>query len=459
MKLRAVAAALLLSVLLSGCSFVGLDAETLMQPPKPTGEKADIHALLESKTGGKMTLKYPRSGDYRSAIITHDICGDKGEEAIAIFQKGDEASGTDIMFMQKVDGKWTDIGFFSNPASQVDKVCFGDLNGDGKDDVVVGWGSSLNSTSSICAYYYGGGKMNEIKLDKLAQNYTEMAVMDFNGDGKSEIFTANVSTGEKQAAGTLADDQSAFARLYSLHDGAFEIIGSCRLDSSVSKYASVQAGLINEKQNGIVLDGIRSANQMVTELIYWDAKTKTLKSPFYDPKTQNINLTQRSTQVVSKDINGDKIIEIPFVTLLPGYGGVATEDAAYVTNWKRYDTTNNALVPVMSMVLNYADGYWFLVPDLWHDRITTKTDTATRTTTFFAWNTSKKDLKGSLGVPLLKIQVFAKKEWDSGTGTAGFFKLMETDNLVFAADCPSPGNPLSLSVSDVKHSFDLIKPD
>lgn len=456
MKLRAAAAALLLSFLLSGCSFVGLDAETLMQPPKPTGEKADIHALLESKTGGKMTLKYPRSGDYRSAIITHDICGDKDEEAIAIFQKSDETAGTNIMFMKK-DGKWEDMGFFNNPASQVDKVCFGDLNGDGKDEVIVGWGSSLNSTSSICAYYYANGKMNEIKLDKLAQNYTEMAVMDFNGDGKSEIFTANVSTGEKQA--TAGDDQSALARLYSLHNNTFEIIGSCRLDNSVSKYASVQTGLINEKQNGIVLDGIRSANQLVTELIYWDTKTKSLKSPFYDARTQNVNLTQRSTQVVSKDINGDKIIEVPFVTLLPGYGSVATEDAAYMTNWKRYDTANNALVPVMSMVLNYADGYWFLVPDIWRDKITTKTDTATRTTTFYVWNSSKNNPGGTLGVPLLKIQVFSKKEWESGTGTTGFFKIMDTDSLVFAASCPSPGHPLSLSMNDVKDGFDLIKPD
>lgn len=74
MKLKAVAMALMLALTLSGCSFVGLDAQTLMRPPKPTGEKADIHALLESKTDGKMTLKYPRTGDYRSAIITHDVC-------------------------------------------------------------------------------------------------------------------------------------------------------------------------------------------------------------------------------------------------------------------------------------------------------------------------------------------------------------------------------------------------
>ncbi len=446
MKLKAVAAALVLSVLLSGCSFAGLDAQTLMKPPKPTGEKADIHNLLLSKAGDKMTLKYPRSGSYRSAIITHDISGDSSEEAMAIYQKGDDdTSGTNIMFMKK-DGKWADMGFFNNPAAQVDKVCFGDLNGDGKDEVIVGWGSSLNNTSTICVYYYKGGRMNELKLD---QSYTEMAVMDFDGDSKDEIFTANVSVG----------DQPALARLYSIKNNVAEMIGSCRLDSGVTKYTSVQTGLINERQNGIILDGMKSANALVTELLYWDKQSKILKSPFYDSAAQNANSTLRNTSVVSKDINGDKIIEVPIVNLMPGYSGTTADDAAYLTNWHRYDTQNSTFVRVMSMVIDYSDGYWFLVPDMWRGKITTKTDTATRTITFYEWIAAKKKSAGSLGKPLLKIEVFTNQEWREQLGTAGFFELMQSDNLVFAASCPTPEHALSLRAGDVKASFKLINSD
>ncbi|MBE6830065.1 MAG: VCBS repeat-containing protein [Ruminococcaceae bacterium] len=444
MKLRAVAMALVMAVTLSGCSFIGLDAQTLMHPPKPTGEKADIHALLESKTDGKMTLKYPKSGDYRSAIITHDLCGDKNDEAMAIYQKEDETSGTNIMFMKK-DGKWVDMGSFSNPAAQVDKVCFGDLDGDGKSEVVVGWGSSLNNTSTICVYYYKNGKMNELKLE---QTYTELAVMDFDGDGRDEIFTANTSVG----------DQPALARLFRVKDGAVEVMGSCRMDGGVTKYASVKSGLINEHQNGIVLDGIKNEGSLVTELLYWDQKTKRLRSPFYDVKTQTANYTMRNTSVVSKDINGDKIIEVPIVNLMPGHSGEKTDDADYITNWHRYDTQTGTFVRVMSMVLNYSDGYWFLIPDMWRGKVTTKTDTVTRMITFYRWNAAGKN-SGSLGPALLKIQVFSQKEWDSGTGTAGFYKLLDSDNLVFAASSPSPTDALSLSIGDVKNSFELISQD
>ena len=444
MKLKAVAMALVLALTLSGCSFIGLDAQTLMHPPKPTGEKADIHALLENKTDGKMTLKYPRSGDYRSAIITHDMCGDKNDEAMAIYQKGDETSGTNIMFMKK-DGKWVDMGSFSNPSAQVDKVCFGDLDGDGKDEVVVGWGSSLNNTSTICVYYYKNGKMNELKLE---QSYTELEVMDFDGDGRDEIFTANVSVG----------DQPALARLFRVKGSDVEVMGSCRMDSGVTKYVSVQAGLINEKQNGIVLDGAKNAGSRVTELLYWDKKSKALESPFYDAKTQTANYTMRNTSVVSKAIHGYKIIEVPIVSLFPGHRGEKTDDTAYITNWHRYDTQTNTFVRVMSMVLNYADGYWFLMPDMWRGRVTTKMDTVTRTITFYEWKAAGKN-SGTVGEALLKIQVFSQKEWDSGTGTAGFYKLLDSDSAVFAASSPSPANALSLSISDVKSSFELISQD
>lgn len=447
MKLKAVAVAiaLVLTMTMSGCSFVGLDSQTLMHPPKPTGEKADIHALLESEAGGKMVLKYPRNGDYRSAIIMHDICGNKTEEAMAIYQKDDKSTGTNIVFMKK-DQNWTDMGSFNNPAGQVDKVCFGDVNGDGKDEVIVGWGSSLNNTTTICIYYYKNGKMNELKLD---QSYTELAVMDIDDDDQDEIFTANVSV----------DDQPALARLFRIKDGAVEVMGTCALDGGVTKYASVQAGLIGVKQSGIVLDGIKSANSLVTELLYWDKKAKTLKSPFYDVKTKTANYTMRNTSVVSKDINGDKIIEMPIVNLMPGFTSATAVDAAYVTSWHRYDTQTNTFVRVMSMVLNNADGYWFLMPDMWRGKVTTQMDTATRTITFYKWVTLSKNTPGKIGTSLLKIQVFSQKEWDDGTGTEGFFKLLDSAGMVFAANSPSPSDALSLTVSDVKSSFKIISQD
>lgn len=446
-KAAVLAVLFLLGLSLSGCSFVGLDAQSLMHAPKPTGEnEADIQSLLESTAGGKMTLKYPSSGDYRSAIITHNLCGDKGEEAIAFYLKGEETVGTNVMFMRKNSGKWASMGSFSNPAGKVDRVCFGDLDGDGTDEVIVGWGSSLNNTGNICVYYYRDGAMQELPVSR---SYTEMAVMDFDGDKRDEIFTASVTVGEQPAA----------AQLLRVKDGAIELMGSAPLDSGVTKYASVRTGLINEKQQGIVLDGIKTADTMVTELLYWDKKAAKLRAPFYDSATKTAKSTERSTSVVSKDINEDRIIEIPIVTLMPGYSGKTADESAFLTSWLRYDTDTNTFVRVMSMFIDYSDGYWFSIPDMWRGKITTKVDPSARTVTVYEWITSEQNKAGSAGGPLLAIQTFTRKEWRQGQGTKGYFKLAETDSSVFAALLPSKDNPLSMTEKEVGEAFQMISQD
>lgn len=446
MRRKAALGAIFLAVaaMFSGCSFAGLDAGTLMRAPKPTGaNEADIQSLLDQTAGGQFTLKYPAEGDNRSAILEHGASGGS-EEAVAFYQKNDEATTTEVVFMEKTAGAWKVTGTFSNQASQVDRVCFGNLNGDGRDETVVGWGSSLNNNSSICVYYEQGGKMNELKLN---QNYSEMEVMDFDGNGRDEIFTACVTAG----------DQPAAAHLIRVTGSSMEMIGTAPLDTGVTRYASVQTGLIDERQKGVVLDGIKASNTMVTEVLYWDKKKKALAAPFYDAATKSAKSTVRSTSVVSKDINGDRIIEIPIVTLMPGYTGTTADDADYLTSWHRYDTATNTFVRVMSMVINYADGYWFSVPDMWRGKITTKLDPSTRTFTFCQWMPAKNSAGGVPGPQLLKIEVFTEKEWSGRSDTSGFFELSAKDSLVFAAARPSPDNSLSLTQQEVKEAFQPIE--
>ena len=42
-----------------GCSPLGLDAQTLMKPPKATGERQEIYSVLEEKANHQLTLRYP----------------------------------------------------------------------------------------------------------------------------------------------------------------------------------------------------------------------------------------------------------------------------------------------------------------------------------------------------------------------------------------------------------------
>ena len=433
--------------MLSGCSFIGLDAGTLMHAPKPTGaNEEDIQKLLDKTAAGDYTLKYPAAGDNRSAILEHAVGTTGSNAAVAFYQKNDEPTVINVAFMQKSEGQWKIIGSFRNQASEVERVCFGDLDGDGRDETIVGWGSSLNNSSTICVYSFKNGRMNELKLN---QNYSEMEVMDFIGDGRSEIFTACVTVGT----------QPAVARLIRVTGGSMEVLGTAPLDSGVTRYASVKTGLLDEKQNGIVLDGIKASNTMVTEVLYWDKKQKSLVAPFYDDVSKTAKNTTRSTSVVSKDVNKDKIIEIPIVTLMPGYTASTADEADCMTTWHRYDTATNTFVRVMSMVINTTDGYSFSVPDMWRGKVTTKLNPSTRSFSFYRWNTAANEAGGVVGSELLRIRAFSKKEWNNTVSSSGYFELYSKDSLIYAADIMMPDDSLSLTKSEVAEAFQPIRED
>ena len=73
-------------ILLSGCSVIGLDSKALMSPPREDGDRGSIHSLLINTAGGEITFRYPRKGDYRSAIVTKDFTGDQQDDAIALYE-------------------------------------------------------------------------------------------------------------------------------------------------------------------------------------------------------------------------------------------------------------------------------------------------------------------------------------------------------------------------------------
>ena len=81
-----------------------------MRPPRPTGERAQIHDELEKSAGANPTLKYPSRGEYRSAIIMHSLVSAGQEDAIAFYQKKGDSAGINVMFIHKTEDGWRRLG-------------------------------------------------------------------------------------------------------------------------------------------------------------------------------------------------------------------------------------------------------------------------------------------------------------------------------------------------------------
>lgn len=473
-------ASVLLAVLCTGCSFSGLSDNDLLQPPKATGEKAEIQGLLEVTTNGDYTLKYPQSGDYRSAIIMQDLNSDGDDEAVAFYRNKKDSSAINIMFMDKVGGKWASVGTFSNANSDVDRIYFGDIDSDGINEAIVGWSSYLTGGSQVTMYKYKEGSVSEVIVND-DTNYADMVFMDITNDGVSDLIILTTATENDTGKST------ALARLYSsCANKKFSRVSEIKTNPNVVSYSQIMQGTVSDGVNGLFVDGNTSSlGELITEVIYYSSQNKSLVSPLDVTKNDGTvtNVTQRVTSSVCKDIDEDGIIEVP-----SQFTPILTDDKLTpcpITKWYKIDADRGEMKQTIQTIASYFDGFYFILPDNWKNHVVAVNDNTSRTTTFYCIKEVVKEDNSETPTeaatvpeldsdkadntvtavetekqPVLTIKVFSEKDWKNDGAARlsdGYSVLEESNSLVYTCKLGASENgQYNLSSQQVSKYFKLI---
>ena len=454
-RLAAIFGTVLLLFSFSGCSFSIMDTEALMQPPSPTGDKQMIQQLIREEAGAELKLCYPKNGSYRSAILMdEDLTGDGRPDVIGFYRTPDESGGTTIIFLtEENNGEWSVVAKYAYSYSQIDRVCFGDLNNDGKLEAVVGWGSPVNQTGNVSVYVWHENKMCDIRLGR---TYSELVVEDLDGDGGDELFLTEVSKTESIDEETTKETP-AKASLYRVKDDGIRNIATVDVDASVTRYAQVTVGQVAKGQLAVVMDGVKADNSMISELVYWQ-KTDGIGRLVVQPKNKDansVNVSQRSdaAAITSRDINKDGYLEIPTVELMPGIEDDKGNISNYIVHWNRFDPEEGTLLRAASTVVSLDYGYCFVLPESWDGAVTC--DVRESSISFFEWDTTAtaRTRKGEL---LLKIRVFTEEEWTRFSGVDQYNPLEKQNGYLYTVKLPETENPLRINLTEVENSFSLL---
>ena len=231
----------------------------------------------------------------------------------------------------------------------VGSVQTADLDADGIKEVIVQWSFSGVSSGDMLSVY---------RRDQANNSYKEIATelcalsetVDLDGDGSEELFFISpVNNGAVT---------QRYARLMKLADGAVAIIGETAVDASISSYVSVKT----DKPAGglpmlLYIDAMVGEQQMITELLYWDATLSKLVAPLLDEKTLTHTQTSRFAPIECADFNRDGRIDIPtqtevFSEVPPG----STDyEEVYLTVWKTY--TPEGLTDTAYTLINQEENY------------------------------------------------------------------------------------------------------
>ncbi|MBQ0084038.1 MAG: hypothetical protein KBS52_04660 [Clostridiales bacterium] len=431
--LRIAAMLVAVCILLCGCSFVGGDTDSLLSPPRPSGELYNIQQALNSYVSEKYTLKYPVSGDYRSAIINKDLNSDGTDEAVAFYSTVKDGAVTmHILLIEKNEEKWAVSGEFKCVATGVESVQFKDMDADGKMEILVGWSVYGNLEKTLGVYSIQKGSF----LQRISESYNDFVCSDLTGDGKSEIFLVNLDSKES----------AAVAKLISLTDNGTQLLGSVPLDPSITAYSSPVVSRLPNGNTAVYVDAIKGAG-VITEVL--EIKNGGMVNALVNENLEMAD-TFRSSAAAVRDIDADGVCEIPMMTLITQ--APDSNDNVYRTDWCVIEGGN--LKAKMSAFMNYGDGYFVQIPEKWEGKVTVIRDTANRIRTILKID----EATGNSGEVLVKIQALPVTENSAPDAAAipGAAEIGRTGELYYLASCTGQGGEQAVTFEEFRNYFKIL---
>lgn len=439
MKLKAIISALLLgSVFIfsaGGCSITDFSADNLLRPPKAMGDEAEIEQLISETAKNGYTLKYPKNGNYRSAIIMADLNGDENKEAIAFFRSNDDTTKIHMLVMYSDKNSWKLSSDNITEATDIDSVDFADVDGNETPEIIVGYTTYTPNINRLCCYSYSKAKISEIQS---GHNYSSFYSGDFDNDGNSEIMSLLLFTAENEASASMLD--------YSADNNSLYAKAMVNMDPNVVKYKNVAASDFNDTTNGLIVDGSYANRELNTQIIYYSKELSILRNPLFKEKSKNI--TQRSSSVSSYDVDNDGKIEIPVTSKLPHSENQTEEIVADKIVWNSFSDKNETLNPKINVITNYDYNYYFKIQDKWGaNSVTALINSTNSTTEFHEW---KSDKPGKL---LFEIKAFDLDDWNFGKSVNKYTLISKNDKYAYAFKNINTDSPSSISDDEIKTGF------
>ena len=433
-KLIALIVAMVFLLTLTGCNNLGFVVENMLGAPKLEGDMYPVQQALEAAVGHDITLKYPSSGDYRSAFVLKDLDSDGTNEAVALYSATSDGVATmHINVIASERKKWTSCGDLSVVGNDVEAVSFADLDGDGILEIIVGWMVYGTVDKQVGVYTFKEKALTQ----RAMESYTNFVCGDMSSDGIDDLALVYLNTVDKTAA----------AKVLTLNQSGVLESGAVSLDGGVTSYSAPIISKALDGRPALYVDAVKGVG-MLTEVVWFEDST--LKS-LYDPVAMETGATYRASTVASRDFNLDGIIDIPFLEILDSTANLNDSDKVYYTVWHSFD--NGALTATISTFMNYTDGYYIQVPIEWKDKIHLLRKTESRLRIFYGLDSELE----TFSEELFRIMAVPDANYDESDLREQGYVVIETGGGYVYLTKIAEGNSFNITDDTVKSMFGLIK--
>ncbi len=418
---------------LCGCSG-SFSAGDLLASPRLTDEQNEIYNALTA-SAGRVDLRYPHTGEYRSAFVIHNIDDEPTDEAIVFYeqnktdtakepgaQEGNAVGNLRVSFLDKDEnGDWKATYELPAAGTEVESVAFSKLGSD-KEKLLISY-SVLGSSDKIMSVidYENGvatqlgtvGYSSYIMLDNLTESGEYLAC--FNRDGAKKSANMTVYG---------CSDSKTLGMIY-------PVLSFGNGVTDFDRITSANCLLLGKKMPCIAVDYLISENYYGTRVLYYNGSSfATAETTVRDGAGTNYSrhVNSYTPKLRSQDIDGDGIIDIPATSPLPGYENLSFPEQICAVSW--YKQNCNKIELTAYTFVDPQRNFMLTFPGRWVGMVTATVNTEDNSVTFWKYEGDiKKNEYALLTIKtVLKSDTSAQSKLDTQSALRDGFRLFSDDS-------------------------------
>lgn len=337
-------AGLALAAVLSACTVFDSSVEQLFTLPRMAPEYTGLSQQLDSLISQGYEYASPSGGRNIQSVQMVDLEDDGRQEALVFLRRSADEKPLKIM-VYRLDGddSYSLLCTIESSGTAVDSVYYQDLNGDGRQELIVGWRISAD-VQTLAAY-----SIEPEPVALMSCGYSRFSIQDLNGDGAPSLLVI-------RADGELGP----VAEFYGWQEEQMGVSYRCRLSSSMTALnrGSVVTGMADRDTPAVFITGVDTTSMAVTDIL------------IYRPEAGLVNVALDKTSGVSaavypyrqlapQDIDGDGVTEIPCPL-----GDSAAEQTDGLVSWMSWQS-DGRFQQTAKTYHSLSSGWYFTIPASW----------------------------------------------------------------------------------------------
>lgn len=344
--------------IMTGCKYTAAPAE-LLQKPTISADKERLLAAIEKALPRYSKLILPYRENVKEAIRLLDVNGDGMDEAVVTYFN--EYSSPEIMVLRQTEFGWKQAVRIEQPlAKEIEWLKLVDLNRDGTLELIAGWIGAFNSPDVLELYSFQSKPLRNEKGVLLLKPlytipYTLAEAGDLDGDGIEELVVIHAlgTSGELELS-------SYFLSVYNWSNNGFSKLLTHSLPQGAYSFQRMLIGKVSERNNGLLLEGNTGNHGMLTYMYTWEDGNLTLVYP----KAIHDQDGFSGKSVVSRDRNGDGIIELLWAREAPGTEQLPYAEMIWVHDWMQWNG-KDGYHQIAEQITNDSYGLILDIPEAW----------------------------------------------------------------------------------------------